>query len=256
MAVESPSPAINLRYLGGKRWQLLTPFTYVDKGITYTARAHDVNNPDAEGESTDLASVPAFLWGFVGPYGPHLRAALLHDQLSRAARLDPNQSGQLRKEADGIFRRMLRAQGTPRVRLWLMWTAVRLGAQPKLRLRFIAAHLLAAGLTGLGSAVVPLVGEANPALNLAYVGLVAGAVLWWRAAQGSVLIGSLAAPFLLAFLPGYFIAFLIFHALDYFFDQVDQRTTVEAGRNAVGERLHLLQSRVGSAPSNSPVTSA
>ena len=33
---------------------------------------------------TDLASVPSFLWSFVGPIGPHLEASIVHDYLYMA----------------------------------------------------------------------------------------------------------------------------------------------------------------------------
>jgi hypothetical protein len=36
------------------------------------------------GMTTDLSSVPALLWSFVGPVGPHLEASIVHDYLYMA----------------------------------------------------------------------------------------------------------------------------------------------------------------------------
>lgn len=69
---------------------------------------------------TDLASVPTFLWWFVGSYGRHTRAALLHDVLVR------RQDNFKRKDADTVFRQALADSKVPFIRCWLMWTAVSL----------------------------------------------------------------------------------------------------------------------------------
>lgn len=79
------------------------------------------------GFTTDLATVPGFLRSPTGinPFGAYTRAAVVHDFLLvseiPARRVTS-------RDADGIFRRIMREEGTPLVTRWLMWAAVRLGA--------------------------------------------------------------------------------------------------------------------------------
>jgi len=96
------------------------------------------------GNSTDLATVPDFLWGILAPYGRQLRPALLHDhRLDVADGLVPEDAGnrgadgrpvpsgrkpvQIREEADYLFREALRAEGVGVVRSWLFWVGVSFG---------------------------------------------------------------------------------------------------------------------------------
>jgi hypothetical protein len=89
--------------------------TYTDwRNITYVLSPERINK-----DCTDLASVPSVLWWFVGSYGRHTRAALLHDDLVRRDDVD-------RHDADVIFRAALADEDVPIIRRWLMWTAVSL----------------------------------------------------------------------------------------------------------------------------------
>lgn len=93
----------------------------------------------------DLASVPNWLMFLCPPAGSHQRAALFHDALYRLQVCD-------REIADAIFSGIMRADGVPGWRRWLMYGAVRLfgGAAwksrtddvPRIRakLRDLAAH--------------------------------------------------------------------------------------------------------------------
>ncbi len=74
---------------------------------------------------TDLASIPAFVRWFVGPYGRHTPAALIHDDLIISKR--PNE-GTLGSDiaSDRYWRYMLKAVGVPWIKRWIMWTATAL----------------------------------------------------------------------------------------------------------------------------------
>ncbi|MEM9748670.1 MAG: DUF1353 domain-containing protein [Actinomycetota bacterium] len=74
---------------------------------------------------TDLASIPLFVRWFVGPYGRHTPAALIHDHLIISKK--PNE-GTLGSDiaADRYWRYMLQAVGTPWIQRWIMWTATAL----------------------------------------------------------------------------------------------------------------------------------
>jgi hypothetical protein len=70
---------------------------------------------------TDLASVPGVLRWFVGTYGLHTPAALIHDRLIG---LDPPVDGVTDQLADRYFRFMLHDLGVRFICRWLMWAAV------------------------------------------------------------------------------------------------------------------------------------
>lgn len=225
---------IHLAYRGGKNWQISEPFTVVIDGNPYQVRQHDLSREPSDGNGTDLASVPTLLWGLVGPYGAHMQAALLHDQLCAEAATDPN-GDSLRRQADSLFRRALAEGGVPDFRRWLMWTGVRLGAQFKgLWRSALLGLVLLAGAVGLvallvrgtcrvASRVTTFVPGGSEglrcisvpdALTWAVVVALVIALLWWPWGQGSVLIGLLLSPFFLAFLPGYLILWALFHGID------------------------------------------
>jgi hypothetical protein len=79
------------------------------------------------GATTDLASVPSFLWGVVASYGTHTMPALLHDRLCEEANACVGRGASLRRWADKLFRAMLRDEARAGVATrWAMWSAVRL----------------------------------------------------------------------------------------------------------------------------------
>jgi Protein of unknown function (DUF1353) len=144
------------------RWQLRTPFGYVaEDGRYFEVPAH-TGSVTVRGNSTDLASVPSFLWGILAPYGRQLRPALLHDHRldvadgrvsedpgNRDAAGRPVAAGrkpvQLREEADYLIREALRAEGVGVARSWLFWTGVSFGRFLQYtRLRGVVLGLLAA----------------------------------------------------------------------------------------------------------------
>lgn len=68
---------------------------------------------------TDLASVPRLFQNIIPPSGFHNKAAVVHDYLYRTDIVS-------RRDADGIFRRIMKENGVGVVRRWVMWSAVRL----------------------------------------------------------------------------------------------------------------------------------
>jgi hypothetical protein len=149
------------------RWQLTEPYGYVAEDHRYFVVPPHAGNVSTPGQSTDLASVPGFLWGILGPYGQHLRSALLHDHLCEVANgvvaPDPgnrNANGQpippgrtpvqLRTEADHLFREALRSEGVGSARSWIFWTGVSYG-------RFFISRRLFAPAKVLGVMLAVLV---------------------------------------------------------------------------------------------------
>lgn len=75
---------------------------------------------------TDFASIPGFLHGFMRPRGKITRAAIVHDRLCTlllTKRWTING-----RDADGLFRLMLRISGVPFWMQWFLWVGVRWGA--------------------------------------------------------------------------------------------------------------------------------
>jgi hypothetical protein len=113
-------PEVSLKQVGPNSFQLLHGFRYQvpPDSVIYLVPAHNpALPPDAPNNSTDLASVPFWLWWFVASYGLHTRAALLHDQLVDVKEID-------RVEADRVFRLALEESKVRWMRRWLMWAAV------------------------------------------------------------------------------------------------------------------------------------
>ena len=71
-----------------------------------------------EGFVTDLASVPKFFWGILPPLGRYSRAAVVHDYLYVTGVVS-------RRDADGVFLRIMKERGVSRLTRYTMWTAVR-----------------------------------------------------------------------------------------------------------------------------------
>lgn len=98
------------------RWELVRPLTYNGKAQTFVVPA---------GYITDFASVPWFVQWFIPRTGVWTLAAVLHDFLITdcipAGVINP-------RDTDGMFRRVLREEGTGFARRWLMWAGVRFAA--------------------------------------------------------------------------------------------------------------------------------
>lgn len=89
---------------------------------------------------TDFASVPRLFRWLVPTSGQYTKAAVLHDWLVQTAPVSI-------RDADGIFRRVLRELEVPVLRRYVMWGAVRIGsrlrgARPKEIVQIVLLTLL------------------------------------------------------------------------------------------------------------------
>jgi hypothetical protein len=119
---EIGKPEVLLRQVGPNTFQLAGGFRYTmykKPNVHWDVPRHDPTGRFDQGDnnSTDLASVPSWLWWFIASYGRHSRAALLHDHL-----IDLDEVTD--KDADLAFRNALLESKVPFLRRWLMWGAV------------------------------------------------------------------------------------------------------------------------------------
>jgi Protein of unknown function (DUF1353) len=107
---------LTVRRVDADRWALVDDLVYLGNRDRFVVPA---------GFRTDFATVPRPVTWLVPRFGAYTLAAILHDWLIteglRAGALTS-------READGIFRRVMREAGVPVLRRWLMWTGVRWGA--------------------------------------------------------------------------------------------------------------------------------
>lgn len=99
--------------------------------LHYTGRRDYFHIP--AGFRTDFASIPRILWSLIPPQGRHAKAAVIHDWLYVNAptvttrwRFGRTERTLTRREADGVFRRVMKESGVGWKR-WVMWLGVRLG---------------------------------------------------------------------------------------------------------------------------------
>ncbi|RBY95520.1 hypothetical protein DQ237_13385 [Blastococcus sp. TF02-8] len=142
-------------------WAVVEPLTYRGRRDRFVVPA---------GFLTDFATVPRVVVWLVPRFGRYTAAAILHDWLCT----EGIRSGVVTsREADGIFRRVMRENGVPVLRRWLMWTGVRWGALVDAERRPGWAHS-APGVLGISLLAAPVV--VPPALLIALALLVYGAV--------------------------------------------------------------------------------
>jgi hypothetical protein len=97
-------------------WATVDPLVYRGRWDRFVVPA---------GFRTDFATVPRVVSWLVPRFGAYTLAAILHDWLCT----EGIRSGTVTsREADGIFRRVMRESGVPVLRRWLMWAGVRWGA--------------------------------------------------------------------------------------------------------------------------------
>ena len=152
-------PPVILEQVGPNAFQLLAGFRYAvpePGGAVYVVHAHDpARSPGEPNNSTDLASVPFWLWWFVASYGTHTRAALLHDELVEGKPLAGAPPPVERDEADRVFRLALEESKVRWMRRWLMWTSVSLATMAvERRARFALFTTMLIGLVALSAAVL------------------------------------------------------------------------------------------------------
>lgn len=105
-------------------WELINDLVYQGNQDRFTV---------PKGFRTDFASIPRLFAWLIPKNGSHDAAAIVHDYLYRHQPLVPSpaplRSMQWisRKDADRLFRRIMREIGTNRVRYNLMYAGVRVG---------------------------------------------------------------------------------------------------------------------------------
>jgi hypothetical protein len=105
-----------VRRVDADRWALVDDLVYRGRWERFLVPA---------GFRTDFASVPRVVTWLVPRFGAYTLAAILHDWLcSEGIRSGAVTS----RDADGIFRRVMRESGVPVLRRWMMWAGVRWGA--------------------------------------------------------------------------------------------------------------------------------
>ena len=104
------------------QWRLI-------RDLVYQGKVDDLRVP--VGFLTDFASVPRLLQGIVPKMGSHDRAAVVHDYLYREAPqvlVEPEGCKQIsRRDADGVFLRIMREQHVGCLRRCVLYWGVRLG---------------------------------------------------------------------------------------------------------------------------------
>ena len=108
--------SLTVRRVDPDWWELVDALVYQGRRDRFVVPA---------GFRTDFATVPGLVRWLVPRFGTYTLAAILHDWLVT----EGIRSGVVTsREADGIFRRVMRESGVPVLRRWLMWTGVRWGA--------------------------------------------------------------------------------------------------------------------------------
>ena len=110
------SSELVVRRLDAETWAVVHPLAYRGDRDRFVVPA---------GFRTDFATVPRVVTWLVPRFGAFTLAAVLHDWLCT----EGITSGVVTsREADGLFRRVMRESGVPVLRRWLMWAGVRWGA--------------------------------------------------------------------------------------------------------------------------------
>lgn len=107
---------LTIRPHGTSSWKLVEDLIYEGADQRFVIPA---------GYVTDFATVPKFMRWLFDEHGPYTRAAIVHDWLITDAIPAREVTS---RDTDGIFRRIMREEGTPMPARWVMWTAVRCAA--------------------------------------------------------------------------------------------------------------------------------
>ncbi|NEK60413.1 DUF1353 domain-containing protein [Geodermatophilus sabuli] len=110
------SAELVVRRVDAATWAVVDPLVYRGNRDRFVVPA---------GFRTDFATVPRLVTWLVPRFGAFTLAAVLHDWLCT----EGIRSGAVTsRQADGLFRRVMRESGVPVLRRWLMWAGVRWGA--------------------------------------------------------------------------------------------------------------------------------
>jgi len=136
--------SLTVRRVDADRWSLVDDLVYQGRWERFVVPA---------GFRTDFATVPRVVTWLIPRFGVYTLAAILHDWLCTQG----IRSGAVTsRQADGIFRRVMRESGVPVLRRWLMWAGVRWGALADERRR--SGWILSApGVLAISLLAAPLV---------------------------------------------------------------------------------------------------
>ncbi|TJY72510.1 DUF1353 domain-containing protein [Arthrobacter sp. CAU 1506] len=129
-AATEPLTAIYLVQRTKRCFQLAQPIYYRAEEASAIVRidAHDLS-AGLTNNSTDLASVPTWMWGLIASYGRQTAPALLHDQrMAECSTLPAGEALRLRRVYDEEFRRALLDTGVAALRARLMWAGISIQA--------------------------------------------------------------------------------------------------------------------------------
>ena len=98
----------------GERWKLVRSFSY-HIGGKYSKEFIQV----PAGFITDFASTPPHIWMIIPPWGKYGKAAVIHDYLYQTGL-------HTREEADYIFKEAMGVLGVSKLKIFLMYWAVRI----------------------------------------------------------------------------------------------------------------------------------
>jgi hypothetical protein len=119
---------LNVQYVDGKHWILLSPFIY----RVGSADSDEVVFVHA-GFKTDFASIPHWAWPVLGhPTGKHGKAAVIHDYLYQypyVRRLHICSWNRSRRRCDQIFLEGMKVLGVSWWKRTVMYSAVRVGGR-------------------------------------------------------------------------------------------------------------------------------
>jgi hypothetical protein len=101
----------------GRVWSLAAPLHYRGERDRWYI---------SDGFTTDLATVPRFLWSVIPPYGTGVTlAVVVHDYLID---VELPRKTITSRDVDGVMRRIMREEGASWLLRWTMWAGVRWGA--------------------------------------------------------------------------------------------------------------------------------
>lgn len=109
---------LDVRYLDGKFWLLLTEFSYTSPIYGETKIPQLIYNTKRYGFVTDFASIPPLAWATIGPPSSFAPEAAIHDW-------NYTIKTRSRVESDRIFKEALLERGVPKWKANVMYYAVR-----------------------------------------------------------------------------------------------------------------------------------
>ncbi|MFD1213734.1 DUF1353 domain-containing protein [Arthrobacter sp. GCM10027362] len=184
-AAARPLTGIHLVQRTRRQFQLAEPIYYRRRGGigVVTVRAHDLTR-GPEGNSSDLASVPTWMWGLIASYGRQSAPALLHDQrLAETRELPAPVALQQRRIYDEEFRQALLETDVAQLRARLMWAAVSAAnflSHTRIRGKLMVAGIAAGSLGLLAGAGFSLAGGSPAPAAAAVTAIAVLSAPWGR----------------------------------------------------------------------------